>query len=153
MLIQVPAATKIVGLIMAGIMMMSGLNNISDNNKSVVYKNDGYYEIIDETSKSTIYTYVDIQENPSEHTMDWLDGVVVFRKDGEVLNWEESGMGRHTEDSIPMYELYESLDEEEKAIFDRRMDSMNTVEKYKSFLKDIKKQATKTKINERWFNK
>jgi len=148
MLIQVPAATKVIGLIMVAFMSISGLISI-DRHDVIVRKdkskNCTTYEIIT-NEKGKIYEVTVVEY--IEESGSWFDCPDVIIKDKSTTKeWVETGFGHETS----WGDFYKKLASDEKVNIDRLIDFLGR--DYEVVKRDLDKQALKTRVNERWFNK
>jgi len=125
-------------------------------NKTRAYFNEqyNYYKIISYLDTTTIHigitAFTDVKE-------DIIEEVTVIRRNGEVRRWHFTKTGfKPTRGHFQLFDsfedLYNCLNLEEKLILDEYINAVKTPETHGKLLHELKRIATKTKVDEKWFN-
>lgn len=139
MLVQLPAATKIVGLLLCGILMMGNAVSgvIGMVTGGPVIKDIGdYYEITERVGNELVSVII------PQHPTIWDDGV------DEVIIRDEAGkkIKEWRYDQAKYKAFYEGLSEKEKAIIDKYNNLTDSKESYRKLLEDCRYHASEVEI-------
>jgi len=141
MLIQVPAATKIVGLILCGVLMLgNAANNVVNmfSNRPEVVDIGTYYEIITPLHDGAMVVY--IHKFMAFWEEGWDECVVIDKKGNQIKVWT---------DGKNMQDFYESLTAEEKKVWDRYTKLTATKESYQKLLNECKSHTSEVKVEKK----
>ena len=128
---------------------------IFENKTRAYFKEaNNYYKIISYLTTTTIHISVTAFTDVKE---DIIEEVTVIRKNGEVRRWFFIKTGfKPTKGHFKLFDsfedLYRSLNLEEKLILDEYINAVKTPETHEKLLYELKRIATKTKVDEKWFN-
>jgi len=135
MLIQVPAATKIVGLILCGVLMLgNAANNVVSifSNRPEVIDIGSHYEIITPTHKGAVIVYI------RKITKLGIGGCTIVNNHGETVKYWLRGNDLNN--------FCNSLTTEEKKIYDKYAKLIANKESYQKLLNECKSHTSEVKV-------
>ena len=144
MLIQVPAATKIVGLILCGVLMLGNAANnvvgmVSGNSYPEIHKDRWGYEIVDRSGDLELRIY--IPENVDREN--FLNNTTIQDiKEKTFTYWREEDFwdGKY-EDWDEYYN--ETLNPEQKQLYEKYVKITENEKYFNTFMKQIMKKVEK----------
>jgi len=140
MLIQVPAVTKIVGLILCSVLMLgNAANNVVDifSHKSKIRDLESHYEVVTPVQDGNFVMYIDKNYKLGKDGLD--EFIITNDKDFGTKSWTGTkswyiGGPRNLNDVCKKFTA------KEKAIYDKYANIVSNKELYKKFIDDCKKQ-------------